>query len=217
MTASSHSQSNIDRFNEIAASWDENAGRVGTASGVARSMLAALELSGDERALEFGCGTGLVTALMAGSVQHVTAADSAPGMLEVLDRKRKELGLDNVQTLQADVSAETPPGSYDLIFSSMTLHHIQDVAALFRRLAGLLAPGGRVALADLDAEDGSFHGADKPGIAHHGFKRSAVEQWLRDAGLEDIRISTAHTVHKEVADGQERDFPIFLAVARKPR
>ncbi len=216
MSAPSHSQSNIDRFNEISASWDENPGRVKMASNVARSMLEALDLRGDESALEFGCGTGLVTALLAGSVKHVTAADSSPGMLEVLDRKRAELGLDNVETLQADVSEHTLPGTYDLIFSSMTLHHIQDVAALFGRLAELLAPGGRVALADLDAEDGSFHGHDKPGIAHHGFRRSDIEQWLKDAGLEDVRLSTAYTTRKETADGEEREFPLFLAVARKP-
>ena len=216
MSASTHSQRNIERFNEIAASWDEHAGRVETAQGVARAMLDTLDLRGDERALEFGCGTGLVTALLASSVAHVTAADSAPGMLAVLEQKRAELGLDNVETLQADVSVQAPQGPFDLIFSSMTLHHIEDVAGLFRRLAGMLAPGGRVALADLEAEDGTFHGPDKPGIAHHGFERADLERWLREAGLKDVRLSTAHMVHKLGADEREHDYPIILAVARKP-
>lgn len=216
MSAETHSQLNIDRFNDIAASWDEHPGRVETAQAVARAMLEVLGLRGDERALEFGCGTGLVTALLASSLRHVTAADSAPGMLEVLERKRSELGLDNVETLRADLSVETPTGAFDLIFSSMTLHHIKDVEALFRRLAGMLAPGGRVALADLEAEDGTFHGPDKPGIAHNGFERADIEAWLRAAGLEDVRLTTAHVVHKVGADDRPHDYPIFLATARKP-
>jgi SAM-dependent methyltransferase len=97
----------------------------------------------------------------------------------------------------------------------MTLHHIHDVQGLLARLANILAPGGRLALADLDREDGTFHG-DMEGVAHHGFERAAFEDWLRAAGLEDIAIRTAHVMHKSVADGESREYPIFLATARKP-
>jgi ubiquinone/menaquinone biosynthesis C-methylase UbiE len=209
------SEANKERFDEIASAWDEDPRRVGTARAIAQAILEAVRPNGTERALEFGAGTGLITALLAPTLGEVLAADNSAGMLEVLDKKRGDFGLANVRTQQSDLSRETPAGPFDLIFSSMTLHHIQDVEGLLARLAGLLAPGGRLAVADLDHEDGSFHG-DAQGIAHHGFERGVIERWLRSAGLEQIAIATAHVMRKAGADGRPREYPIFLATARKP-
>lgn len=209
------SRDNVERFNAVAAEWDEDPRRIGTARAVARAILEAVRPRGSERALEFGAGTGLVTALLAPALGEVVAVDSSAGMLRVLEEKRRSLELGNVRTERHDLAREPPAGTFDLIFSSMTLHHIEDVADLFVRLAGLLAPGGWLAVADLDAEDGMFH-ADPKGIAHHGFARSDVEDWLREAGLENVRIGTVHAVRKAGEDGRERAYPISLATARKP-
>jgi trans-aconitate methyltransferase len=215
MTHVTLSEANRERFDDIASSWDEDPRRVGMARAIARAILEAVRPTGTERALEFGAGTGLLTALLAPSLGEVLAVDNSAGMLAVLDNKRGELGLANVRTQQSDLSRETPPGPFDVIFSSMTLHHIQDVEGLLARLAGLLAPRGHLAVADLDQEDGSFHG-EAQGIAHHGFERAVVERWLRSAGLEEIAIGTAHVMRKAGADGRPREYPIFLATARKP-
>ncbi|MEO6778240.1 MAG: methyltransferase domain-containing protein, partial [Gemmatimonadaceae bacterium] len=80
-------QANVERFNTIASEWDSNPGRVLMAQTVAQAMRAALSPTGEERALEFGAGTGLVTLLMAPSLAHVTALDSSQGMLDVLRQK----------------------------------------------------------------------------------------------------------------------------------
>ena len=101
-------------------------------------------------------------------------------------------------------------GPYDLIASSMTLHHIADVPALFRRFARHLRPGGRVALADLDEEDGSFHDETMV-VPHRGFPRERIRTWLADAGFREIHLETATVTRKE-----GRDYPIFLATAQKP-
>jgi ubiquinone/menaquinone biosynthesis C-methylase UbiE len=209
------SDANRARFDSIAASWDEEPRRVDMARAIAQAILETVRPQGTERALEFGAGTGLVTALLAPSLGEVLAVDSSAGMLEVLERKRGELGLGNVRTQQGDLSRETPGGTFDLVFSSMTLHHIRDVQGLLARLAAILVPGGRLALADLDREDGSFHG-DAQGVAHHGFERAAVERWMGAAGLEAVEIRTAHVVRKSGAHGEPRDYPVFLATARKP-
>jgi len=206
-------QTNAARFNSIAASWDDNPVRSGIARGVAQAILERIAPAGRERALEFGAGTGLVTALLAPSLGHVVAADSATGMLAVLRRKADELGLTNVEPREADLSREVPEGPFDLIFSSMTLHHIEDVPALLARLAPALSAGGRVALADLESEDGSFHG-EVAGVMHHGFDPQTVAGWLQDAGFVDIDTHRAHVVHKTGADGLPHDYPVFLATAR---
>ncbi|MGD8574313.1 MAG: class I SAM-dependent methyltransferase [Gammaproteobacteria bacterium] len=213
MTGADHSRANRERFDDIAASWDESPIRTEMARDVAEAILTAVSPSGNESALEFGCGTGLVTALLAPSLAHVLAVDNSPGMLEALEEKRARLALDNVSSQCLDLSRHLPEGPFDLVFSSMTLHHIEDVAGLFVRLAGVLKPGGVIAVADLDAEDGSFHG-DKPGIAHNGFDRDDIRAWLESAGLEDVAFRTAHVVHKD-RDGGARAYPVFLATAHR--
>lgn len=209
-------QANVERFNEIASEWDSDPKRVQMAESVAKAMLAALSPSGQETALEFGAGTGGVTLQMAPRLARVTALDSSAGMLEVLRRKCEAQRLTQVETIEGSVPDGLPAAQYDLIYSSMTLHHVEDVPALLGALAAHLKPGGRVALADLDAEDGGFHG-DAKGVVHHGFAREALGTWLRDAGFTDAAFSTASTVERVADDGTTRAYPIFLVVARKPQ
>jgi SAM-dependent methyltransferase len=92
----------------------------------------------------------------------------------------------------------------------MTLHHVPDTAALFKEWRTLLLPGGRVCFADLDEEDGSFHG-DNTGVFHKGFGRGHLKGLLAGAGFSDIRDVTAATVKRE----NGREFPVFLIIARR--
>lgn len=208
-------QANIERFNGIAAHWDEDPKRVQMAEAVAKSMLAALTPRGSEQVLEFGCGTGLITLALAPHVAHITAMDSSTEMLAVLRRKCEHRKVGNLTLRQGGVPGDLPDISYDLVVSSMTLHHVADVGRLFGVLFDRLKPGGQVAFADLDSEDGSFHG-DTPGVAHHGFERTGFQRLLGHAGFAAIRFSTAYKAHKQDERGATREYSIFLAVARKP-
>lgn len=207
-------QANIDRFNELASEYDEDPERVEMATAVAASMLAALALKGTEQALEFGCGTGLITLRLAPQLAHVTAMDSSPGMLAVLRQKCEHQAHANVTIREGSLPDQLPDGHFDLIFSALTLHHIKNTEALLRALSDHLEPGGRVALADLDREDGSFH-SNPSGVAHHGFGRDVLKEALAKTGFESIGFSTAHTVRKENNVGKLQEYPIFLAVAAK--
>ncbi len=207
---------NADRFNAIAAEWDEDPRRAAMAAAVAEAMLTALAPTGDESVFEFGCGTGLVTLALAPHVGHILAMDSARRMLDTLRHKRERLGVDNIETTVGDLPDHPPNGTFSLVASSMTLHHIGNTPSLLRTLFGLLQPGGRIALADLDREDGSFHG-DTPGVAHHGFDRDELAGWIAAAGFTDVRFSTAHRMEKTAEDGTIHRFRIFLVCAQRPR
>lgn len=209
------SRANEARFNAIAATWEEDPTRTAIARAVAGAILETVPLAGTERAMEFGCGTGLVTGLLAPSVGHLLAMDNSAGMLDVLRRKLGELGIRNVEPLEADLAQQMPAGPFDLVFSSMTLHHIEDVAGLVARVRDVLAPGGRIAFADLAKEDGSFHGADVPGVMHHGFEPAELTGWLEAAGFSDVRVRIAHRIHRTRADGSTRDYPVLLVTAQR--
>ena len=94
----------------------------------------------------------------------------------------------------------------------MTLHHIPDTDAILRRFHAALARPGLLCIADLDTEDGSFHGAGFDG--HLGFDRAALAASAREAGFATVEFSTAYEMMKTV-DGRPRRYPVFLMVAAK--
>lgn len=206
---------NRSRFDSIAAQWDDSPMRTAMAAAVADAIATAVPLGPQWRGLEYGCGTGLVGLRLLPRMAHLLETDLSPGMLTVLREKAAAAGLTNIDTQVLDLTTTPPPAErFDLIFSSMALHHIPDVARLVRTFHSMLAPGGWVALADLDAEDGSFHGPDVPGVAHHGFDRRIIEEWLRAAGFAAVSVSTVHTVERE-RQGEQRRYPMFLATGRR--
>lgn len=193
-------------FDQAASTWDLQERRVLLAQAVAAAIAARIPLTKDSSVLDFGCGTGLVTLALAPQVGVIAGADTSAAMLQELASKARAAGMSVPPVLlRGDASLGGP---YDLIVSSMTLHHVEDVPALLERLARHLRPGGRVALADLDLEDGSFH---DPGveIAHRGFAREGIASWLIEAGFTEVQFDTAAVTRKG-----ERDYPVFLATAR---
>jgi trans-aconitate methyltransferase len=135
-------------------------------------------------------------------------------MLGMLQSKAKKQQLTNVETRLVDLEhGGTEEGKFHLVVSSMTLHHVQDTTRLFKQWSELLLPGGVLAVADLDTEDGSFHG-DNTGVRHLGFDRQHLRGLLRNAGFSAVRDTTAATMVREVAAGG-RSFPVFLIIARK--
>lgn len=204
---------NPNPFDQRAADWDANPGRVALARAVVAAIRAAVPLRPDMRAMDFGAGTGLVSLGLLGDVGEITAVDASAGMLRVLAEKAAALGAVRLRTLRCDVSTDAlPQAAFDLVVSSMTLHHLPDVPAVLKRMRASLRPGGWIALADLDAEDGSFH-ADTTGVCHSGFDRATVCRWLTDAGFAGAAVRDAHRMTKLGADGVTRDYPVFLATA----
>jgi SAM-dependent methyltransferase len=166
--------------------------------------------------LDYGMGTGTVALRMQPLVRQVIAADSARGMLDVLDEKLKASGTTNVRAVVLDLEHDAaPPGDIrpDVIVSAMTLHHIADTARFAAVLYGLLPVGGRIGLADLDTEGGDFH-ADNTDVEHFGSDRAELMRIFSGAGFQDIRIETAYECARPTPGGEER-FPIFLLSARK--
>ncbi len=198
-------------FDERAKTWDGEPRRLQLAADVFAAVERHVPLRREWNALDYGAGTGLLALALAPRVRRILAVDASAGMLDVLRQKARAAVLLNVDVLRADFAADPlPPGPFDLVASAMTLHHVADVDLLLAKFFELLAPGGHLALADLDAEDGSFHGhAD--GIFHLGFDRTAFAQQLAAAGFHGIRFDTAA---RTVKNG--RAYTIFLAAARKP-
>lgn len=203
-------------FDKAATTWDEEPRRVEMALEVAEAMRRELPLSTAWKAMDYGCGTGLVTLALAPHLGQVVAADSSAGMLSVLSAKLAQRGVTNVTPQKLDlVVDELPVEALDLVFSSMTLHHVPEPGPFLAQLVAALAPGGRLAIADLDAEDGSFHG-DSTGVFHHGFGVETRRALFEGAGLTDVRTVLAHTATKPGPDGAPVPYRVLLTVGTRP-
>lgn len=202
-------------FDKAAADWDKKPLRLLLAEKVVHAIRAAVPLHRAMNVLEIGCGTGLVTISLSPLVGRIVATDTSTGMLDELKGKIRDLQIDNIEPLPADLAyAPLAPGTFELIYSSMTLHHIKDTLALLSTCHKLLAPGGFIALADLEKEDGSFH-SDMTGVAHLGFVPAELVALAASSGFTMPMIHPAHVIVKHDAAGDERRYPIFLLTAQK--
>jgi 2-polyprenyl-3-methyl-5-hydroxy-6-metoxy-1,4-benzoquinol methylase len=202
-------------FDKEAAQWDENPVRVKVANDVADAITLHVPLNTSMRAMDFGCGTGLLALRIAPLVRSVTGVDSSQGMLDVLGGKISKQKIKNVTTSLVDLDkGGVLTGSYDLIVSSMTLHHIEKIAPLLKQFHECLAPDGYIAIADLDPDDGLFH-SDNKGVIHFGFERTAISQAFVEAGFNRIQNFTAAEIEKPTLSGDMRRFTVFLMTGKK--
>jgi SAM-dependent methyltransferase len=201
----------VTTFDERARDWDTPERRE-RAEQVAAAIRAAVPLHPETRLIDIGAGTGLLGLALAGDVGEVVLAEPSDGMLEVARGKLAAIGHARVTAVRFDLTSDAPPAEpFDLAVSLLVLHHLEDTAGALGAILQLLRPGGRIALADLDTEDGSFHDTDAEGIHHHGFDRDTLADLARAAGFVDVAFRTATEIEHE----SER-FPVFLLIARRP-
>lgn len=199
-------------FDHSAKDWDRRPTSLQLAP-VPIQLLERMTWGADDRVLDFGSGTGLLATAIAPKVQQVTALDMSAAMLDVLAAK----GVANIVPVQGDVAhfAKAHPAEFDAIVSCMALHHVRDTAALLADFAHLLKKGGRVALVDLYAEDGSFHGTPEDnqhkGVQHHGFEPAHLTALATVAGLKDIAFDAIGAITQR----NGRSYPLFLMTGAK--
>jgi len=200
-------------FDARARTWDQDAAKLERAARVAEEIRDLVPLRKTDSVLDYGCGTGLLGFALLPHVGHVTMADTSREMLSVVVEKIAATGTPHVVTahLAPDATA-LPGGPYDLACTLMTLHHVPDTDGVLAQFHAALRPGGYLCVADLDAEDGSFHGEGFDG--HNGFDRTDFGRRMERAGFGDVRFSTAFEVVKGEA-ARKRRYPVFLAVARR--
>lgn len=204
----------VKNFSAVAKTWDEKPRRVELAVAVAAAISENIPLNRHMDALEFGSGTGLVTFQLHQQLKHVTAMDNAAGMLAVVEEKVVAANVDNVTTLHNETTIPSLVlEGYDLIFSSMVLHHVSDIDSTLKAFVAGLKTGGVLALADLAMEDGSFHASDQ-GVEHHGVDPVRLIDQLHEMGLTNAQSVIAHCIVKQ-RGLEQHAYPVFLVWAYK--
>lgn len=198
-------------FDARAVTWDDDPQKVERALTVAAAIRRQATWKPAMRGLEFGCGTGLLGFALQDCFSELQLADTSTGMLAVLRQKIAASGAGNMHPVLIESDETLFQGDpLDMIFSLMSLHHVPDTDAALQGFWRGLAPGGQLCLADLDAEDGSFH--DHDASVHNGFERDSLARRAEAAGFRKVRFSTAFTISK---GSPCRDYPVFLMIAEK--
>jgi 2-polyprenyl-3-methyl-5-hydroxy-6-metoxy-1,4-benzoquinol methylase len=215
MTHTPPTQLDAAHFDSKARLWDDNPVFRERGLKIAQAIRQAVPLHPRMRALDYGCGTGLLSFPLKDELGAILLADSSNGMLEVVKEKIAAQGVRNMTPLQLDLLSDpAPPERFDLIVTAMTLHHVPDTDAILRIFHDLLQPGGYLCVADLDQEDGSFHGPEVD--VHHGFDQVDLGRRATQAGFADTRFQTVFNIAKERESGT-RDYPVFLMTAQRAR
>ena len=111
-----------------------------------RVMQDAVAFFGDLRGkivVDIGCGAGATSLALAQMGAQVVALDTSEVALQALSDRCKQMGLDNVRTVQCGALAIDQVGPCDFAFGSMILHHIEPLDQFAAALKRALKPGGK--------------------------------------------------------------------------
>ena len=207
----------MDKTNNIfdsgARSWDSNPVHRERSGAIAAKMLEMIPVNSRMRALEYGAGTGILGSMLAPHFKEIVLMDSSEEMVEVMKEKISDNSIENLNPVVGNLEKEEYVGEqFDLIYSQMVFHHVNDVGFLLGKLYKILKPGGYLAIADLYKEDGSFHGEGFSG--HNGFDVGILQSTLESCNFSNVKTEPCFIMKKSV-DNQIREYPLFLMVGKR--
>jgi SAM-dependent methyltransferase len=167
---------------------------------------AVADLHEGETVLDLGSGGGidvLLSARRVGPTGRAIGVDMTDEMLALAERNRVEAGATNVEFVKGTIEdLPLPDASVDVVISNCVVNLAIDKPAVFREIARVLRPGGRIGISDVVADDpltpderaarGSYVGCIAGALSFREYRDG-----LRAAGLTDVEITPTHLV----ADG----------------
>lgn len=200
-------------FDLEAKSWDDDK-RVTRAKLISEEIDKWLGEKINNNAMEFGCGTGLITLNLKNKFKNIMMIDNSAGMIEEVNKKIKNQNLNNIRTWCGDIDKIDDKNKYDVIYTSMTLHHIVNISKVLEKLHSLLSLEGELYIVDLVEEDGTFHSSEKGFEGHNGFNQNNLIETLKNIGFKDIRNKVFYKGSKSIEE-RNVDYELFIMVARK--
>lgn len=202
----------MNEFDLKAAEWDRNRMHSERAAAVSAAITQQIPLDKSMTAMEFGAGTGLLSFMLSDHLGSITLVDNSEGMVKVLREKLAQTGTSMMKIVKADLEHEDfNDERFDLIYSLMVLHHVNDVEKILGKFSSMLRPGGYLANADLYSEDGSFHGHGFTG--HKGFDTGLLAASLEKYGFGKVNHSTVFNIEKMTDSNEKKQFGVFLMTA----
>lgn len=237
-------QLNKERFNKMSVDWDTDPERAKVSLQVSEAIQQVFDTECQSlkeqneklKIMDFGTGTGTLSLSLyknyMDKVDFIDAVDVTEGMLQVLEKKRDNMGIsaDKIRTNAMDIlninentasHVYQNKGQYDLIVCSMTLHHVYSLHGILKVLYDCLREGGFFIFTDIDKDDPNaehFH----PHHMHHGevphsggFRESDLKQWLGDIGFHHSTFHRIVKIQKPGSHGKHSEFQLLTTCTQK--
>ena len=207
-TRTTAARSHFDRWsetyeNDSAARWLRE---------IQTQALAALALTSDDVLLDVACGTGAAVREAAPRVSRAVGFDLSPGMIAQAEERARAAGLDNVEFRVGDVSGPLPFGdaAFTALVCTTAFHHFPRPRDAIAEMSRVLAPGGRLVIADANRRHPAVFALDLvlrvAQSSHAGFRSPAeLMHHLCAAGFASVSYCTIRWRSYAFVRGQKRD------------
>ena len=200
-------------FNELAKDWDNDSLKTERAITFAKEITNSIKPKKTWNALEFGCGTGLLSYQLKDVFDTITLVDNSEGMIDVLEEKIQKNDIPNFKPLILDLLEDNLNiGPFNIIYTLMTLHHIPELNKILNIFNSLLKTDGYLCIADLVKEDGSFHYEYPDFDGHNGFDKNELSEFLTNNRFKVEYYNICYEIKKE---SENKTFPLFLMICKK--
>ena len=201
-------------FKSRAKNWD-NDERIKRAEVVAKKINEIVGNQQNSSIMEYGCATGLISFNLCDKFKKLTLMDSEKEMINVVKEKIETYKTFNVLPVKIDLTKETyEEEKFDLIYTSLTVHHILDIENIIKTFYNLLNENGILCIIELDKEDGSFHINTKKFNGHNGFEHKYMESVLKNTGFSNVKSETffyGEKIYKE----KTIPYSLFYSIGKK--
>lgn len=198
-------------FDDYARNWDTDR-RINRARIIANEIEKVIQVNKELSAMEFGCGTGLISFNLYDKLEKITLIDTSKAMIDILNSKIERYKVKNMIAKCQDINDEED--RFDVIYNSMVLHHINNTENIIERFHELLNNEGYLVIVDLNKEDGKFHKEYPDFNGHNGFEQEELHNILKKVGFKNVDSRTIYYDTK-IIDGESVDYSLFLIEARK--
>lgn len=206
----------MNDFDNKAAEWDMNSMHWDRSKAIANEIIKLIPLNKEMRALEYGAGTGITAFLLHDYLKEIVLMDNSAEMVRVINEKIIKSEVKNLTALNFNLEMDDyKDGKFDLIFTQMVLHHINDIDKIISTFYNLLNLESYLVIADLYEEDGSFHGDGFTG--HTGFNMDSLSGILRKNCFSDVFHETCFVIDRKISETESKKFEVFIMIAKKQK
>ncbi len=196
-----------DIFDMMATGYDTPE-RIRIAKIISDAVRESLDDADNKKAIDFGCGTGLVGLNLLKDFKSVLFLDSSPNMIEQINQKIKKFNITNADTLCFDLEKESITNTRaDYIILAQVLLHIMDIEPVLAELYDMLNDEGHIIIADFVKND-----AVVSDIVHNGFVQEELIELMTRRGFKDIKFKPFYTGSKIFMN---QDATLFILDSQK--
>ncbi|WP_297632419.1 class I SAM-dependent methyltransferase [uncultured Clostridium sp.] len=195
------------KFDDLAKNWETE--EVKERAELVSEKIKKLKGNNARKALEFGAGTGLISFKLKDEFDQIDLIDTSANMLKVAQERDKTIKVFNINILEEEIDEK-----YDVIYTSMALHHVLEVDKAIEKFYSLLNEKGQLYIIDLEPDNGDFHYGVDDFNGYDGFSKDEIEGKLKKANFKIEKFEDIFTGEKN-QKGKDITYTLFMVKAIK--